>query len=163
MSDFVRPHSWQPTRLPPALGFSSKNTGVGGQFLLQCMKVKSESEVSQSCLNPSDHMDCSSPGPSVHGVFQARILEWGAIAFSWFLAIRKDSYLKTRFWWAVHQAVWKWACRSLELRPLLSSTPFPCSIAIFIDHSWLSWLYSLAFPNSVRSLFSSNLGPQLHG
>ena len=59
-----------------------KNTGVGCHFLLQCMKVKSQSEVVQSCLTLSDPMDCSLPGPSVHGVFQARVLEWGAIAFS---------------------------------------------------------------------------------
>ena len=51
-------------------------------FLLQCIKVKSESEVVQSCLTLSDPMDCSLPGSSVHGIFQARVLEWGAIAFS---------------------------------------------------------------------------------
>ena len=59
-----------------------KNTGVGCHFLLQCMKVKSESEVAQSCLTPSDPMDCSLPGSSVHGIFQARVLDWVAIAFS---------------------------------------------------------------------------------
>ena len=59
-----------------------KNTGVGCHFFLQCMKVKSESEVAQSCLTPSDPMDCSLPGSSAHGIFQARVLEWGAIAFS---------------------------------------------------------------------------------
>ena len=59
-----------------------KNTGVGCHFLLQCMKVKSESEVTQSCLTLCDHMDCSLPGSSIHGIFQARVLEWGAIAFS---------------------------------------------------------------------------------
>ena len=59
-----------------------KNTGVGCHFLLQCMKVKSESEVAQLCPTPSDLMDCSLPGSSVHGIFQARVLEWGAIAFS---------------------------------------------------------------------------------
>ena len=59
-----------------------KNTGVGCHFLLQCMKVKSESEVAQSCLTLCDPMDCSLPGSSVHGSFQARALEWGAIAFS---------------------------------------------------------------------------------
>jgi len=63
-----------------------KNTGVGCHFLLQCMKVKSESEVAQSCPTPSDPMDCSIPGPSVHGIFQARVLEWVAIAFSNFPA-----------------------------------------------------------------------------
>ena len=59
-----------------------KNTGVGCHFLLQCRKVKSESEVAQSCPTPSDPMDCSLPGSSVHGTFQARVLEWGATAFS---------------------------------------------------------------------------------
>ena len=59
-----------------------KNTGVGCHFLLQCVKVKSESEVAQSCPTPSDPMDCSLPGPSVHGIFQARVLEWVAIAYS---------------------------------------------------------------------------------
>ena len=60
----------------------SKNTGVGCHFLLQCMKVKSESEVAQSCPTLSDPMDCSLPGSSIHGIFQARVLEWGATAFS---------------------------------------------------------------------------------
>ena len=46
------------------------------------MKVKSESEVTLSCLTPSNPMDCSLPGPSIHGIFQARVLEWGAITFS---------------------------------------------------------------------------------
>ena len=59
-----------------------KNTGVGCHFLLQCMKVKSESEVAQSYPTVSNLMDCSPPGSSVHGIFQARVLEWGAIAFS---------------------------------------------------------------------------------
>ena len=59
-----------------------KNTGVGCHFLLQCMKVKSESEAAQSCPTLSDLMDCSLLGFSVHGIFQARVLEWGAIAFS---------------------------------------------------------------------------------
>ena len=59
-----------------------ENTGVGCHFLLQYMKVKSESEVAQSCLTLSDPMDCSLPGSSIHGIFQARVLEWGAIAFS---------------------------------------------------------------------------------
>ena len=59
----------------------SKNTGVGCHFPPQCMKVKSEREVAQSCLTLHDPMDCSPPGSSVHGIFQARVLEWGAIAF----------------------------------------------------------------------------------
>ena len=82
MSDSVRPHRRQPTRLPRPGDSPRKNTGVGCHFLLQCMKVKSESEVAQSCLTLSDPMDCSPPGSSVHGIFQARVLEGGAIAFS---------------------------------------------------------------------------------
>ena len=76
------PHRRQPTRLPRPWDSPGKNTGVGCHFLLQCMKVKSESEVTQSCSTLSDPMDCSLPGSSVHGIFQARVLEWGAIAFS---------------------------------------------------------------------------------
>ena len=69
-------------RLPRLWDSPGKNTGVGCHFLLQCMKVNSESEVAQSCLTLSDCMDCSLPGSSIHGIFQARVLEWGAIAFS---------------------------------------------------------------------------------
>ena len=82
MSDSVRPHRRQPTRLPCPWDSPGKNTGVGCHFLLQCMKVKSKSEVTQSCLTLRDPMDCSLPGSSVHGIFQARVLEWGTIAFS---------------------------------------------------------------------------------
>ena len=76
------PHRWQPTRLPHPWDSPGKNTGVGCHFLLQCRKVKSESEVAQSCLTLSDPMDCSLPGSSAHGIFQARVLEWVAITFS---------------------------------------------------------------------------------
>ena len=82
MSDSVRPHRQQPTRLPGPWDSPGKNTGVGCHFLLQHMKVKSESEVAQSCPTLCDPMDCRLPGSSVHGIFQARVLEWGAIAFS---------------------------------------------------------------------------------
>ena len=82
MSDSVQPHRRQPTRLPRPWDSPGKNTGVGCHFLLKCMEVKSESEVAQSCLTPSDPMDYSPLGPSVHGIFQARVLEWVAIAFS---------------------------------------------------------------------------------
>jgi len=73
LSHFSRVHPWDSP---------DKNTGVGCHFLLQCMKVKSESEVAQSCPTLSDPMDCSLLGSSAHGIFQARVLEWGAIAFS---------------------------------------------------------------------------------
>ena len=82
MSNSVQPHRRQPSRLPRPWDSPGRNTGVGCHFLLQCMKVKSESEVAQSCLTLSDPMDCSLRGCSVHGIFQARVLEWGAIAFS---------------------------------------------------------------------------------
>ena len=82
MSDSVRPHRRQPTRLPCPWDSPGKNTGVGCHFLLQCMKVKNESEVAQSYPTFSDPIDCSLPGSSIHGIFQARVLEWGAIAFS---------------------------------------------------------------------------------
>ena len=82
MSDSVQPHRQQPTRLPHPWDSPGKTTGVGCHFLLQCMKVKSESEVAQLCTTRSDSMYCSPPGSSIHGIFQARILEWGTIAFS---------------------------------------------------------------------------------
>ena len=82
MSNSVWPHRWQPTRLPRPWDSPGKNTGVGCHFLLQCIKVKSESDVAQSYPTPSDPMDCSPPGSSIQGIFQAKVLEWGAIAFS---------------------------------------------------------------------------------
>ena len=78
----LRPHRVQPTSLPRPWDSPGKNTGVGCHFLLQCRKVKSESKVAQSCPTLRDPVDCSLPGSSVHGIFQARVLEWGAIAFS---------------------------------------------------------------------------------
>ena len=78
---FVTP--WTVARQAPlSMGSPGKNTGVGCHFLLRCMKVESESEVTQSCLTLSDPMDCSLPGSSIHGIFQATVLEWVAIAFS---------------------------------------------------------------------------------
>ena len=82
MSNSVQPHRRQPTKLPRPWDSPGKNTGVGCHFLLQCMKVKSESEVTQSCPTLHDPMDCSPSGSSIHGIFQARVLEWGAITFS---------------------------------------------------------------------------------
>ena len=82
VSDSMRPHRGKPTRLPRPWDSLGKNTGVGRHFLLQCVKEKSESEVTQSCPTLSDPMDCSLSGSAIHGIFQARVLEWGAIAFS---------------------------------------------------------------------------------
>ena len=78
----VQPHSWQPTRFPGPWDSPGKNTGVNCHFLLQCMTVKSESKVAQSCPTLGDPMDCSLPGFSIHGIFQGRVLESGVIAFS---------------------------------------------------------------------------------
>ena len=75
-------HRRHPIRLYHPWDSPGKNTGMGCYFLLQCMKVKSESEVAQSCPTLSDPTDCSLPGSSAHGIFQARVLEWAAIAFS---------------------------------------------------------------------------------
>ena len=82
VSDSVQPQRWQPTRLPRSWDSPGKNTGVGCHFPLQCMKVKSERQAAQSCPTLSNPMDCSPPDFSIHGIFQAKVLEWGAIAFS---------------------------------------------------------------------------------
>ena len=100
MSDSVRPHRWQPTRLPRPWDSPGKNTGVGCHFLLQSLKVKSESEVAQSCPTLSDPMNCSQaavelPGSSIHGIFQARVLQWGASAFS--LTLYPSNSVSLRF------------------------------------------------------------------
>ena len=93
----IRPHRWQPIRLSCPWNSPGKNTGVGCHFLLQCMKVKNESEVAQSCPTLSDPMDCSLPGSSVHGIFQAWVLEWGAIAFSK-IALEVDNIIPMYKW-----------------------------------------------------------------
>ena len=130
MSDSVRPHRRQPTRLPRPWDSPGKNTGVGCHFLLRCMKVKRESEVAQSCPTLRDPMDCSPPGSSIHGIFQARVLEWGAIAFS------RDR-LPTQYSWAslVAQLVknllgmWETWVRSLSWKdPLENGTATHFSI-----------------------------------
>ena len=82
MSNSVQPQRRQPTRLPRPWDSPGKNSGVGCHFLLQCVKVKSESEVAPSSPTLSNPIDCSPPGSSVHGIFQARVLEWVATAFS---------------------------------------------------------------------------------
>ena len=97
MSDSVRPHRRQPIRLPRPWDSPGKNTGVGCHFLLQCMKVKSQSEFAQSCPILRDPVDCSPPGSSAHGIFQARVLlEWGATAFSSSLTTSLQSSTETK-------------------------------------------------------------------
>ena len=110
MSDSVRPHRQQPTRLPRPWDSLGKNTGVDCHFLLQCMKVKSESELAQSCPTLGDPMDCSPPGSSIHGIFQARVLEWGAIVFSNFIpSIFKISDLCSLYKRSIQYACCLWA------------------------------------------------------
>ena len=104
VSDSVQPQRQQPTRLPSPWDSPGKNTGVGCHFLLQCMKVKSESEVAQSCPTLCNPMDCSLSGSSIRGIFQARVLEWGAIAFS-------DKRVQSR-------ANSCWSCKSSLMGPV---------------------------------------------
>ena len=110
MSDSVWPYRRQPTRLPRPWDSPGNNTGVGCHFLLRCMKVKSQSEVAKSCPTLRDPMDCSPRGSSVHGIFQARVLEWGAISFSnawkWKVKVKSLSLfqLLATPWTAAYQA-----------------------------------------------------------
>ena len=107
MSNSVRPHRRQPTRLPHPWDSPGKNIGVGCHCLLQCMKVKSEREVVQSCPTSSDSMDCSTPSSSVHGIFQARVLEWDAIAYK---TLSSKSYFSRD---------WKWGRRRSKVKGVL--------------------------------------------
>ena len=95
MADSVQPHRRHPTRLPRPWDSLGKNTGVGCHFLFRCMKLKSENEVAQSCPTLCDPMDCSLPGSSIHGIFQARVLEWGAIASSKFVVSHRAQLIET--------------------------------------------------------------------
>ena len=128
MSDSVRLHRRQPTRLPCSWDSPGKNTGVGCHFLLWCMKVKSESEVAQSCSTLHDPMDCSLPGSSINGIFQARVLEWGAIAFS------------NTSTWISHKST---HAPSLLNLPLTSQPPHYPTRLLHISHFWY-WPYLLS-------------------
>ena len=88
VSDSQRPHWLQPTRLLCPWDFPGRSTGLGCHFLLQCRKMKSESEVTQLRPTLGNPMACSLPGSSVHGIFQARVLEWGAISFSSYVSFK---------------------------------------------------------------------------
>ena len=122
------PHRWQPTRLRHPWDSLGKNTGVGCHFLLQCMTVKSENEVAQSCPTLSDPMDYSLPGSSVHGILQARVLEWGVFAFSYkglkthvflkvqlALAISTKSPSLTRHYSKLEEVEWGWRAVQEEM------------------------------------------------
>ena len=114
VSNSLWPHRWQPTRLRRPWDSPGKNTGVGCHFLLQWRKVKSEGEVSQSCPTLRDPMDCGPPGSYVHGIFQARGLEWGAIAFSaW--RLREQQFLggwnECGLWKGWTESPWDWGMK----------------------------------------------------
>ena len=98
------PIDGSPTGSPRPWDSPGKNTGVGCHFLLQCMKVKSESEVLQSCRTLHNPMDCSPSGSSIYGIFQARVLEWGAITFSEISCLGNlksySSFQFPNFYWA---------------------------------------------------------------
>ena len=130
MSDSVQPHRQQPTRLPSPRPWDSpgKNTGVGCHFLLQCMKVKSEREVAQSCLTLRNPMDCSPPASSIHGIFQARVLEWGAIAFS-VLAVKKGPHS-----WHLVQDLHKINEAIISVHPVVTN-PYTLLSHISLTHS----------------------------
>ena len=141
MSDTVRPNGRQPTRLPRPLDSPGKNNGVGCRFLFQFMKVKSESEVTQLCPTPSDPMDCSPPGPSVHGILQARTLEWVAISFS------ERPWSPRQIRWTGHS--------SRELCPVTSRSKYTLIIddRIIMTMYWHSgWYFKDDFPNGKRIL-----------
>ena len=115
MSNSVRPHRRQPTRLPSPWDSPGKNTGVGCHFLLQCMKVKVKSEVAQLCPTLRDPMDCSLPGSSIHGIFQARVLEWGAISFSKYMySVISNSLQPHGIYPARLLCLWNFQVRILE-------------------------------------------------
>ena len=122
MSNSVQPRRRQPTRLPRPWDSPGKNTGVGCHFLLQCTKVKSESKVAQSCLTLSDPMDCSLPGSFVHGSFQARVLEWGAFAFS--ADMPRCSFLATYNQVSLLFCAWSIGCDDYPSRTELISLSF---------------------------------------
>ena len=131
VSDSMRPHRRQPTRLHRPWDSPGKNTGVGCHFLLQCMKVKTESEVTESCPTLSDSMDCSPLGSTVHGIFQARVLEWGAIAP---LKVREEKFDEIEDWRCCLTTIHR-ACSSSLQRCFASWVPSRLSRTHFPIHS----------------------------
>ena len=141
MSDSVRPQGWQPTRLPCPWDSPGKNTGVGCHFLLQCMKVKRQREVAQSCPTLSDPTDCSLPGYSTHGISQARVLEWVAIAFSLDGASGQESVCQCR------------RCKRCGFDPWVAEDPLEKGMAIHSSiHTWkILWTEKPSGPQPIAS------------
>ena len=162
MSDSVRPQRWQPTRLPRPWDSPGKNTGVGCHFLLQCMKVKSESEVTQSCLTLRDPMGCTLPASSIHGIFQAKLLEWGAIALSdIYIHMYTNIYI-------LFQILFLYMLLKNTKYRSLCYTGGPCWLFILLIHinclyyMWIFGLGSIDTPNSCMVHWSSVLPKQMH-
>ena len=155
MSNSTWPHRRQPTKLPCPWDSPGKNTGVGCHFLLQCMKVKSEREVAQSCLTLSDPMDCSSPGSSIHGIFQARVLEWGAIAFSEIEWVLPKCLLKGESSWAIKWLTWILKKGRFPSKYIVSLTELKRTLAWVKHTGLLSETYW--FVKSVLSLRQTDL------
>ena len=161
MSDSVWPHRRKATRFPCPWDSPGKNTGVGCHFLLQCMKVKSEREVAQSCPTPRDAMDCSLPGSSVHGIFQARVLEWRAVAFSvMYSAYKLNKQGDSIQPWRIPFSIWN---QSVVPCPVLTVASWPAyrflkrqirwsgiSISFRIFHSLLWSTQSKALAQSIK-------------
>ena len=135
MSNSMQPHRWQPTRLPCPWDSPGKNTGAGCHFLLQCRKVKSEREVAQSCPTLSDPTDCSLAGSSVHGSFQARVLEQVASAFSVIDSNQFLSYLQ-------------------QLCHTLKGYALPLSLLFQLHEQDTKWSFSNVKGHLHKSLFS---------
>ena len=166
MSDPVRPHRRQPTGLPHPWDSPGKNTGVGCHFLLQCMKVQSESEATQSCRTLPDPMDCSLPGSSIPGILQARTLEWVAISFSnaWKWKVKVKSLSCVRLfatpWTAAYQVP---PSMGVSRQEYWSEVPLPSPTVILPHFKWSTVANTLAIVKKNvylivrKSLFESSL------
>ena len=130
MSDSVRRHRRQPTRLPRPWDSPGKNTGVDCHFLLQCMKGKSESEITQSCPTLSDPMDCSLPGFSVHGIFQAKSIGVGCHCL---LQGIRQALPNIQRWQMIANIDQLSACSVTQLCPTVCD-PMDCSLPGFSVH-----------------------------
>ena len=164
MSDSVRSHRQQPTRLPRLWDSPGKSTGVGCHFLLQYMKVKSESEVAQSCPTLHDPMDGSLPGSSVHGIFQARVLVWGAIAFllTLLLITNLSSCL---FFSSCSMSLFLWLLLFFSVILVFSTLSMICFALVFFIFIFLwsllnfldMWIFSLSKFGKILCIFHLNL------
>ena len=140
----MQPHRWQPTRLPRPWDSPGKNTGVGCHFLLQCMKVKSESEVAQLFPTLSDPMYCSLPGSSIHGIFQARVLEWDAIALTWLFLTTSNRNKQNFPKFIVHDYLWE-----MLLNQNFLSQELECSAGVW--HNKNMWVSLNLFNEQIKS------------